>query len=172
MSLVFLGILFTPLVYSLKPCDEKNKCHENADCFQQKNKQGEFRPFCQCKPGYYGDGITCEEKFTLVIELCRDQDGKVLPGALKGTNTSMLMNFWMTSEEKGNYQQNLAYNLPDKNAGETMTINYYDPINIFHINKIKVLQDNWQNICLQRLSIHQGIWLYIFLNNINNKENN
>ena len=81
-------------------------------------EQGEYRPFCQCKPGYYGDGINCEEKFTLVIELCRGEDGKVIPGALRGAqNTSMLMNFWMTSEERGNYQQNLDYNLPDTKAG-------------------------------------------------------
>ena len=140
----------------LKECDEKNKCHEKADCYQEKNKAGEWRPVCQCKPGYYGDGVVCEEKFTLVIELCRDQDGNVIPGALRGKNTSMLMNFWMTSDEGEEYQQKLAYSMPDVKQGESMTINYYDPINIFHINKIKVLQDNWQNICLSRLSIHQG----------------
>jgi len=146
----------------LKECDEKNKCHEKADCYQEKNKSGEWRPVCQCKPGYYGDGVTCEEKFTLVIELCRDQDGNVIPGALRGKNTSMLMNFWMTSDEGEEYQQKLAYSMPDVKQGESMTINYYDPINIFHINKIKVLQDNWQNICLSRLSIHQGdAFLYI-----------
>ena len=71
----------------LKECDEKNKCHEKADCYQEKNKAGEWRPVCQCKPGYYGDGVVCEEKFTLVIELCRDQDGNVIPGALRGKNT-------------------------------------------------------------------------------------
>ncbi len=93
--------------------------------------KGEYRPFCQCKPGYYGDGINCEEKFTLVIELCRGEDGKVIPGALRGAqNTSMLMNFWMTSEERGNYQQNLDYNLPDTKVGFQKTTSQDNPINM------------------------------------------
>lgn len=169
MKLPFLS--FIACVTSTQiACDEKNKCHPKADCYQEKNKQGEYRPFCQCKPGYYGDGISCEEKFTLVIELCRGEDGKVIPGALRGAqNTSMLMNFWMTSEERGNYQQNLDYNLPDTKLGQSMTINYYDPMNIFHINKIKVLQDNWQNICLSRLSIHQGDAFIYILRTLDNR---
>ena len=93
--------------------------------------KGEYRPFCQCKPGYYGDGINCEEKFTLVIELCRGEDGKVIPGALRGAqNTSMLMNFWMTSEERGNYQQNLDYNLPDTKVGFQKTTSQDNPIDM------------------------------------------
>ena len=137
-------------------CDEKNKCHEKADCFQEKNKAGEWRPVCKCKAGFSGDGVNCEEKFTLVIELCKDKDGSVIPGALRGKNDSMLMNFWMTSDEGEEYQQKLDYAMPDVKQGVKATINHYDSINIFHINKIKVLQDNWQNICLSRLSIHQG----------------
>ncbi len=50
-----------------------------------------------------------------------------------------------------------------------MTINYYDPMNIFHINKIKVLQDNWQNICLSRLSIHQGDAFIYILRTLDNR---
>ena len=53
--------------------------------------------------------------------------------------------------------------------GQSMTINYYDPMNIFHINKIKVLQDNWQNICLSRLSIHQGDAFIYILRTLDNR---
>ena len=42
-------------------------------------------------------------------------------------------------------------------------------MNIFHINKIKVLQDNWQNICLSRLSIHQGDAFIYILRTLDNR---
>lgn len=56
----------------LQTC-KSNKCNENADCFLLANNKNELKPFCSCKPGYYGDGTKCEPKFTLVIELCRNE---------------------------------------------------------------------------------------------------
>ena len=50
-----------------------------------------------------------------------------------------------------------------------MTFNYYDGIDIFHITKLKVLQDHWQKICLQRLSIHQGDAFIYVLRTLDNK---
>ena len=68
---------------------------------------------------------------------------------------------------KKNFQP--FYKLPSINQGNTMTFNYYDGIDIFHITKLKVLQDHWQKICLQRLSIHQGDAFIYVLRTLDNK---
>jgi len=149
-----------------------NKCSKNADCYLTENNKQELKPTCTCKPGFYGDGTTCEEKFTLVVELCRNQDGSLIHNALRplDSSTSMHLNFWMFDDDKNeDYQQAMNYELPNIHEGKTMTFNYYDNINIFHITKLKVLQDHWQKICLQRLSIHQGDAFIYILRTLDNK---
>lgn len=151
---------------------ESNKCSENADCYLTENNKQELKPTCTCKPGFYGDGVTCETKFTLVVELCRNQDGSLIHNALRpmASNTSMHLNFWMFDDDQNlDYQQAMNYQLPNIHEGKTMTFNYYDNINIFHITKLKVLQDHWQKICLQRLSIHQGDAFIYILRTLDNK---
>ena len=64
----------------------------------------------------------------------------------------MLLNIWMEDGEN-EWQQAINYQVPSLEF--PTTFNYYENINIRHITKIKVLQENWQNLCLQRLSIHQ-----------------
>lgn len=156
---------------NLQKCNS-NKCSENADCYLTANNKDELKPVCTCKPGYYGDGSVCETKFTLVIELCRNKDGSLIHNALRphNSNTSMHLNFWLFDDEKNlDYQQAMNYELPNIHEQKTMTFNYYDNIDIFHITKLKVLQDHWQKICLQRLSIHQGDAFIYILRTLDNK---
>jgi hypothetical protein len=150
------------LVKGLGVCDEKNKCDLNADCSLEPTKAGGQRVQCTCRPGFSGDGITCKEHFTLVIELCQDENGDLIEDVI-GKNTkkkylkeSMTLVFWMENElGEPNFAQK-SYYMPNVTTGEKASINYFNDIDIFHITKLKVLQKVWQKICLQRLSLHQG----------------
>lgn len=162
MNKVFsLFILFNFTAGETETECKANKCNPNSECVLNKAKKA----VCACKLGYFGDGVTCTPKFTLVVELCKNEDGSLISNALRPihSNTSMHLNFWLNDEvENYEYQQAIHYALPNVINDESTTVNYYDEIDIFHITKLKVLQDHWQKICLQRLSIHQGdAYIYI-----------
>jgi len=129
------------------------ECHKHAECLT--TSTGEHQ--CVCRPGFRGDGQDCSPQFTLQVQLCQDENKKALPKALKQASNkpseSMLLNIWMEDGEN-EWQQAINYQVPSLEF--PTTFNYYENINIRHITKIKVLQENWQNLCLQRLSIHQG----------------